>query len=474
MAQSQTIDIAALRPSKNTVLLALPRGRFAAWNKYSPRITVLDSRAYDVWQALLHPSAAPIPTPTKAARDILKQFWLSHLAIVERQDPYRESFFNDLESLRSSCIASHQELVSKRLGYATLIISNSRCNLRCPYCIQAKSRPPKVMNSSSVQDLSRSTDLLSIVDRFIISARTAHSTPNISFNGGEPLLEWPIITQVVNHISRTYPQLTPHYSINTNMTLLTPDMAQFLIDFNFQVSPSIDGYEEHHDVTRRYADGSGSFSSVARSIEIYNRLSQRGPLRGFQGTINDSSFDILKVFDLATLGFTEGRMTPNLLGISVSDAENRARVLINLLHESRIRAVAISDASVSRLSKILSGDAYHFSPYCSGILGYPNKAITVDISRWTASLICGFAPRAAVSLRSIGCDIFHPKLIDAASYFATQRIAAVTRYCSSCEVIAVCRGGCVMNGLDFNNQPNPAACAFQIELWRGLIKLMCN
>jgi uncharacterized protein len=81
--------------------------------------------------------------------------------------------------------------------------------------------------------------LRSALDLILDSAR---DSIGISFSGGEPLLEFPMMRRAVEYVERARPASTLiRYSVSTNATLLTEEIAAFLEEHRFQTQLSLDG-----------------------------------------------------------------------------------------------------------------------------------------------------------------------------------------------------------------------------------------
>ena len=150
-------------------------------------------------------------------------------------------------------------------NYGTFMINVSqRCNLTCPYCYvneghfdYAEKPIPKMRAKTSGR----------IVDR-IHEIFPGLGTYGYHFYGGEPLLNFRAIRQIVQEATRKAQSngTKADFHITTNGTLLTRDIADFMDAHRFTVYFSIDGTQASHDELRKYIDGSGSFEDVERNL----------------------------------------------------------------------------------------------------------------------------------------------------------------------------------------------------------------
>lgn len=148
------------------------------------------------------------------------------------------------------------------------------CNLRCDYCAYSGKYHNRIHANKR---MSFSTAKQAI--DFAISHSGFSRELAIGFYGGEPLLEFELIKQIVAYIKEVYPEKNVRYGLTTNATLLTDEVAHFFQENDFQVVISIDGPKEIHDLQRRFANGHGSFDVVMENLSRvkgkYNSLYQR-------------------------------------------------------------------------------------------------------------------------------------------------------------------------------------------------------
>jgi radical SAM protein with 4Fe4S-binding SPASM domain len=145
-----------------------------------------------------------------------------------------------------------------------IIVLTRRCNLQCTYC-HASAKPV----SSVGQDLSIDT-AKEIVD-FIVT--TPSNDIKIEFQGGEALLNWEVLVEVVEygkHLSHICGKKIT-FCLTTNATLLSKEKIEFLRDNCVSVCSSLDGPSWIHDIYR-HSNGKGTFDLVARNIELANNL----------------------------------------------------------------------------------------------------------------------------------------------------------------------------------------------------------
>ncbi|WP_418791990.1 radical SAM protein [Phosphitispora sp. TUW77] len=170
-----------------------------------------------------------------------------------------------------------------RNGFRQLILTvTGTCNLQCRYCINSMIYPYSETMPSETMSLQVAKKA---VDYYLDNiARIRRSDPCrtavITFYGGEPLLQFPLIEEVVRYI-REKKVANVLFTISTNGLLLDDKVTDFFVANNFAVWVSLDGPEQQHDRNRTTPGGKGSFSDVFANIKRFWQRHSDYPLLGF-------------------------------------------------------------------------------------------------------------------------------------------------------------------------------------------------
>jgi uncharacterized protein len=151
--------------------------------------------------------------------------------------------------------------------YPQMILGlTENCNLRCKYCIFSGNY--EEMRTHTFKRMEKETALKSI-QKYIDyieewKGYAPDKQPVISFYGGEPLLRFDLIQEVVSYVKQT--GFKTMFSMTTNGTLLTDRIIEFLVTHNVMISVSLDGSKEMHDKNRVFANEQGTFDVVYGNI----------------------------------------------------------------------------------------------------------------------------------------------------------------------------------------------------------------
>ena len=141
------------------------------------------------------------------------------------------------------------------------IIPNNNCNLMCKYCFIGKlnNKNPKKMSSDTMKNA---------VDKFASHLKEIKAEKGeIVFYGGEPLISFDLIKECVEY-SKTK-KYNFKYSIVSNATLITEEIADYIRDNNIGIGISIDGPKEVTDKNRIFEkDLASVYDIVIKKIDL--------------------------------------------------------------------------------------------------------------------------------------------------------------------------------------------------------------
>lgn len=462
--------------------LLVSKGIYIGWNRFYPSVFIFNQEAMDLLERIKYKK------PIKVDNDIgyfLKEFKKYRFLYEGDVDPSRKNFVHMVQWAVAETDRRAGEFYRQKEDYDDLKIVNEECNLACSYCVNRHNLPAAYNhdNISSKESpgkrVSKMTeDKWTVVNQCVeqfISRKIANGSRRmqIFFNGGEILIEWPLIKAVVQRIAKEYKDkdIEIEYKINTNLTLLNEEIARFFSEYDFDVHISIDGYRSAHNRTRKYRSGRESFDDIIDRVKLYRKFNKEDSLTSFQGTIeHPEDFRAEEVYKMTGFGFVQARLAPNLLNVTEKDAVKKARLMGEFLELNVRHPLQVTELVFTRLKDKINQEEYRFSFNCQGLCCLPKMGLEINLSTLCLSHLCGFIPAAAVPIQELDHDIYNPKLWQVSHGFIKERMESVLKNCLECELVGICVGGCVMSGLDNYNRPNPAACAYQREMWKIYVR----
>ena len=178
-------------------------------------------------------------------------------------------------------------VVDTKLRHATLCLTHA-CNLRCRYCYAGE---------KSDRSMSKNTAMLAL--RFL--AEHSEDRCLITFFGGEPLLCYDLLKEIVRHCRSEYGDRF-RFRFTTNGILLDRQKIEFCRDHGIEISVSVDGTESQHDLNRHDFQGRGSYRAI---LERLTDLLEIAPSTLASSTLCPNTADSLAdgVIDLFRIGF---------------------------------------------------------------------------------------------------------------------------------------------------------------------------
>ncbi len=179
------------------------------------------------------------------------------------------------------------------------------CNLNCDYCFasQGKFHGERALMSFEVGR--RALD-------FLIENSGARKNLEVDFFGGEPLMNWDVVKELVRYARSIETQHGKNFrfTLTTNGMLIDDDVIDFANKEMSNVVLSLDGRKEINDLKRVDYAGNGSYDII---VPKFKRLveSRGGKNYYMRGTFTHANPDFTEdVFHMADLGFTELSMEP--------------------------------------------------------------------------------------------------------------------------------------------------------------------
>ena len=344
--------------------------------------------------------------------------------------------FDDRAFLEERMREREAEIVSGSLiDYLELIMSEA-CNFRCTYCIHFNNMETSDRinnpNKSMRFEFAKET-----VDRYLSILRQHGKTvAEVNFGGGEPLLTWPVIEQVLEYcVSRYGQEFTFRFSINTNASLVTPEVARKLKQYRVEIASSLDGPREANDRVRLTKMGKGTFETILKGFE--NLEAAGYPLEGIAVTVNEHNFPFLDetIIDWAA----ERRMSETRIDIDVIDmvaipVEDIVGRLMRIRRYARERGIDVSGFWSRPAENLNDSTLDAHVAFCGAVRGN-----SMCVSPSGNIYGCGYSNTQLGTLTQI--EIFHAPE-QGYHRFVRDHLTGVMEMCKGCMIEGQCGGGC--------------------------------
>lgn len=144
---------------------------------------------------------------------------------------------------------------------------SGNCNLDCKYCYFKFEREERV----SLDSYRMSRDTIDIFFNKYSCSNHEIEKLNISFWGGEPLLNLDAIKYIVEKSEKITQKNSLNFLIVTNGTLINEEIAEFCNHHNITLQITIDGDKECHDIQRAFRSGHGTYDLIFKNIQLLNK-----------------------------------------------------------------------------------------------------------------------------------------------------------------------------------------------------------
>ncbi|MCV6611384.1 MAG: quinohemoprotein amine dehydrogenase maturation protein [Amphritea sp.] len=320
----------------------------------------------------------------------------------------------------------------------TLVLNvNTGCNLSCSYCYKEDLDKPSAGKKMDFATARQSIEML-------IAESPDEARYNIVFFGGEPLSNLALIKQVVAFAEQRFAELGKpvDFTMTTNATLLTEEIADWLSEHRFGLSVSMDGPKAIHDKNRITVGGQGTYDVVSRKASMLLSRYRSRPI-GARVTLTKGVTDVRQIWDhlFNELGFAEVGFAPVTSGdISYYNLSNEelAEVFSNMKALGREYLTAalehrnIGFSNMHQLITDLHEGNKKALPCGAGVamLAVDHEGGLNLCHRFTGSDLDTFG--------DVQQGVDKQRLGD----FLEQRLDRTDTGCSSCRIRNLCSGGC--------------------------------
>ncbi|MDO5632035.1 MAG: quinohemoprotein amine dehydrogenase maturation protein [Paracoccus sp. (in: a-proteobacteria)] len=348
--------------------------------------------------------------------------------------------FMALDILRDAADANTPRTIVRveDIPLSTIILNvNTGCNLACTYCYKEDLAVPSKGEKMSFDTARASVELL-------LKQAAGRDRVNIVFFGGEPLSNMPLIRQVVEWAGPRAAELgkVADFSLTTNATLLTPELADWFDAHRFALTVSMDGPKALHDTNRKTVGGKGTYDLVARNVRMLLSRYRSRPV-GARVTLTRGVTDVIAIHDhlRGDLGFAEVGFGPatsgpisvfNLDATALKQAFEDMKTLGRRYTEAACRGENIGFSNMHQLLTDIAQGTKKAVP-CGAGLGM----LAVDRAG-DLHLCHRFVGSDQPTYGNVDTGIDLPRL----GAFIEKAQDRSGMGCTTCRIRAICAGGC--------------------------------
>jgi uncharacterized protein len=193
----------------------------------------------------------------------------------------------------------------------TIVLNvTNQCNLSCQYCYEFGE--DKVATPEGKPKFMAWETAKSSVDYLFLESQGRKSV-HITFFGGETLMNFPLLKQVVEYARTRAQELKVNidFSLTTNATLLSPAIIGYLAENAIGVTVSMDGPKEMQDKFRVFSNGRGSYDIIKPKVQNLLATHRTRPIAA-RVTMTSGAMDVKKIYQHLKheLGFYEVGFAP--------------------------------------------------------------------------------------------------------------------------------------------------------------------
>lgn len=202
----------------------------------------------------------------KEEKDASRNSIPEEIALLQERGYLSET--SNVKTVRHPYTDYLEEFLDRKLAKITLQVTQD-CNFRCKYCVYSEDHN-FLQRSHSSKNMSLETAKKAV--DYLWKHSVDSSNVNVSFYGGEPLLQMPLIECVIEYSEMLFAGKKLTFSITTNGTLIDENKIRYFQKHDVSLTISLDGPKEIHDKNRVFANGTGTYDTVMDKIALVRKV----------------------------------------------------------------------------------------------------------------------------------------------------------------------------------------------------------
>ncbi len=314
------------------------------------------------------------------------------------------------------------------------------CNLACKYCYCSTCRD---MPNQGI--MKETVARQAITWLFAVSGRS--KDVHITFFGGEPLLNKPVLFFAVRYSQRLgkLHGKKVSYSMTTNGTLLDDKVSKVIKRYNFGLMVSLDGPRDLHNAQCPTRDGRGSFEAAAAGIKTLMARRRSVTVRCTMAHPAPRMLDLIRFFE--DFGFTRIVLGRTVSPIKTSPVDFTDEDFASCDQQEREELIPWM------LRTLAAGQTPKYYPYGEFVSRHLDDTVAPKVSPFRCGACRGTMTVGADGTlypchRFVGVEAWRIGTVetgpdyDRCKQFWRDYHACTASHCQSCWMWAECRGPC--------------------------------
>lgn len=361
--------------------------------------------------------------------DLSKDIFPENYKLINEKNKEFKEICKDLlyaELVRTISVNQYKNVNSLKIS----LLVSQECNLKCSYCYGDHGTYHK-NGLMSVETAINSINKILLYNKI--------KKVSICFFGGEPLLNFKLIKEVVKYCEhlQVNTDLSFEFDIISNGMLISEEVELFIIEHNINLQISLDGNKDYNDKYRRDSFDSGSYDMVIQKTAL---LRKKGVL-SVRATLMPNNMDFCSIYEhLYSLNFKKIYISPAFNFFNKKeDYEKLTEQYIlwlcqmeNSINKGEYKFVISNFNLISFLSKL--DQAFARTTFC----GATKNLIAVDIHG-----------KMYPCHRFVNFDSLGMESIEKLKYTNKQIVHRVNNErnekCKNCWALNLCVSGCIYN-----------------------------
>jgi len=348
--------------------------------------------------------------------------------IISPEDDERERILN-FESIIT-------EAASGRNIHILDLSVSEVCNFGCKYCMHACAlnlNYSRVIGTKGFMSFDLAQQAIGAFRRHLQENGVVKW--NLHLGSAESLLAFILIKEIVEYLYRIK-FIAEDISINTNLSLLTKEIALFFKDYNIRINTSFDGLPKVNDLVRVFRNGKGTAARILQGIELIRSVGHH--INGVGITLCDVNFDLVNE---EIIDWLDEHQIPNaLFDIDIIhlvnlDVEKVAEKFVRFERVCRQRSIRVDGCWKTTYENIRDSGISGPKSFCYALMG--NNLLVAPSGNL---YYCTYSSIPIGHINDFPNSLTRGPFKDLLS----QSLKADFTECRGCDIEGHCLGGCLL------------------------------